>query len=99
MAKRLKAEGKPDAAEEHWRIAEEIKRELKARLPKEKALPEKQVRFREEGPGPAKNVILRKPGAPFPPILPEINELRRDMNAMREELTQIRKLLHELVQK
>jgi len=85
MAKRLKAEGRRDAAEEHLREAKALRRKLTQEQPRERDVRERKLRFQEEAPSPGH-------------ILGEIEELRRDINRLREELTAIRELLQVLIE-
>ena len=100
-SRRLKELGKPDAAEEHFRQAERLKRELGEAMPREEEFRPPEAPFVGEG--------LRAPipqESPFRPEMPgpqtvlvEIRELRRDVNGLREELSEITRLLRELVEK
>jgi len=90
-------------------------REVHARephFPKEGQIPPRKPFVRMERPTPPRRVLLRKEAptfrreppvrkkAPTPhPILAEIGELRHEMNGMREELAEIKRLLHKLLQR
>lgn len=100
-SRRLKDQGKPDAAEEHFRQAERLKRELREAMPREEEFRPPEPPLVEEG---LRAPLLQEP--PFRPEMPgpqnvlvEIRELRRDVNGLREELSEIKRLLRELVEK
>jgi tetratricopeptide (TPR) repeat protein len=100
-SRRLKELGKLDAAEEHFRQAERLKRELGEAMPREEEFRPPEPPFVGEGlRAPVLREPLFRPEMPGPQnVLVEIRELRRDINGLREELSEIKRLLRELVER
>lgn len=100
-SRRLKEQGKLDAAEEHFREAERLKRGLREAMPREEEFRPPEPPFvREELRAPLPQEPPFRPEMPGPQnVLAEIRELRRDINGLREELSEIKRLLRELVEK
>jgi hypothetical protein len=86
VAKKLKAVGRLEAAEEVIRRVKALQREVRQDRLREREVRELKLRSREEeAPSPRR-------------ILGEIAELRENVNALREEMAEMRELLQELLE-